>query len=144
MSTLSTVQARQYAASAGFSGNAVNIIVAIAQAESGLRTDARNTNNDGSVDRGILQINSRWHPEVSNGCADDPACAFREGYRISNRGTNFTPWATYTSGTYLRYLNSNSLGGSGTAKPWYGYGETHGYVTGYQGPATDTRHYAVD
>lgn len=113
MGTLTVAQAQSYAQSAGFTGNALNIIVAIAQAESSLNTNAKGTNTDGSIDRGILQINNKWHAEVSDACAYDPACAFQQGYRISNKGTNFSPWSTYTSGAYKKYLsggsNSNSV-----------------------------------
>jgi Lysozyme like domain len=115
MSTISRDQAIQYASAAGFNGQALNTIVAIATAESGLRTDAQG-HNTGSVDRGVLQINSYWHAEVPDACAYDPACAFRQAYRISNGGTNFTPWTTYTNGAYRAYLSSstNTIGSSST------------------------------
>jgi murein DD-endopeptidase MepM/ murein hydrolase activator NlpD len=144
---LTQAQARSYAINAGFSGQALNIIVAIAQAESSLNTQAQHTNGDGSMDRGIVQINSRYHPEVSAACAFDPACAFQAAYKISSRGTNFSPWATFTSGAYLRFLSGGSGGtapSSGGGKPWYSYPITHGYITSYQGPGTDTPHYALD
>jgi len=145
MATLSQAQARQYAQQAGFSGSGLNTIVAIAQAESGLNTLAQGHNTDGSLDRGILQINSRWHSEVSDGCAYDPLCAFQQGFRISNRGTSFTPWSTYTSGAYLRYLTSASTsGGKVGGKPWYQFPITHGYYTQYDPNIPDTPHYAVD
>lgn len=112
MSTLTVEQARQYASAAGFSGLALDIIVAIARAESGLRTTATNTNTDSrhSVDRGILQINDYWHREVTDTCAFDPACAFRAAYRISNQGTSFKQWATYLGGQYRKYLPSGTVG----------------------------------
>jgi len=147
MAVLTVPQARQYAAQAGFSGKPLDIIVAIAQAESGLRTDAQHVNNDGSLDRGILQINKRWHPEVSDSCAYNALCSFQQGYRISNSGTNFNPWSTYTSGLYLRYLSSGAGSGvtSGVgSKPWYSFPETHGYYTSYYSNIPDTPHFAVD
>lgn len=149
MSILSPAQARSYAAQAGFSGNGLLTIVAIAQAESSLNTQANHTNGDGSVDRGILQINNRWHPEVSNTCAYDPVCAFKAGYKISNGGTNFKPWSTYASGAYLRYMSTNSGGTEGqsnSGKQWYSYPilPLNDYATTYKGPGTDTPHYAVD
>lgn len=152
MAILSASQARSYAASAGFAGNAMNIIVAIAMAESSLNTDAKHTNSDESIDRGLLQINSRWHPEVSDSCAYDPACAMRAGYTISSKGSNFSAWATYTSGVYLRYLSgggsaAGNLPGSGTttsAKPWYKYPVTHGYYNNFVAGVGDTPHWAID
>jgi len=140
---ISVARARQYAASAGFTGSGLDTIVAIAQAESSLNTLAQGHNTDGSIDRGILQINSRWHAEVTDSCAYDPLCSFQQGYRISNRGTSFTPWSTYTSGAYRRYLTLSG-GSKGTGNAWYNFPLTHGYITGYQGPGTDTPHYAED
>jgi lysozyme-like protein len=106
MSTLTVAQARTIAGAAGFTGTALDVIVAIAQAESGLVTDARNQagNTPPSTDRGILQVNSYWHPEVSDACCDDPACAFAAGYTLSAQGTDFTPWSTFGNGAYRRFL----------------------------------------
>jgi murein DD-endopeptidase MepM/ murein hydrolase activator NlpD len=106
-SPISNADAVRFAQSAGFTGDGLLTIVAIAHAESSLVPDARNRNTDGSIDRGILQINDRWHAEVSDAQADNPATAFKAGYQISFRGTNFTPWSTYTSGAYKKYLDQN-------------------------------------
>lgn len=148
MAIISVALARQYASQAGFAGNGIDIIVAIAQAESSLNTSAQHTNSDGSLDRGILQINSRYHSEVTDSCAYDAACSFQQGYRISSQGTNFNAWSTYTSGAYLRYMptGSNTLanGGKGVGKAWYLFPNNHPYTTDYKGPLTDTPHYAVD
>lgn len=117
MATLTRQQVVDFASRAGFSGTARDIIVAIAAAESGFKTNARNVNTDANrtVDRGILQINNYWHPEVSDACADDPACAFQAGYRISSGGRNFQPWSTYTNGAYRRYLQPTQ--GGATTQP---------------------------
>ena len=108
MSTLTVAQAYNYARAAGFTGSSLDIVVAIAQAESGLVTDARNTagNSPPSTDRGILQINSYYHPEYTDACCDDPTCAFAAGYTISQKGANFNPWATYQNGAYLKYMTT--------------------------------------
>lgn len=37
----------------------------VAKCESGLKPNATNINTDKSIDRGLYQINSRWHPEVT-------------------------------------------------------------------------------
>lgn len=100
-------QAIQDALNAGFSQSSAQIIAAIAMAESSLNPSAEHTNTDGSVDRGILQINSHWHAEVPNTCAYDTACSFQQAYRISSNGTDFSPWATYQSGAYQQYLSNN-------------------------------------
>ncbi len=115
MSTLTIDQASQYAQKAGFSGTGLDTILAIAMAESGLRTDATNTagNTPPSTDRGILQFNSYWHPEVTDSCAFDPACAFQHAFNVSSGGTNFSPWSTFTNGNY-RYFLSNLTSPSST------------------------------
>lgn len=122
MTVLSESAARDYAMAAGFRGDNLDIMIAIAHAESGLDThppDNINHNpgqvDDGSRDRGIIQINSHWHPEVSDACAYEPLCAFKAGYKISNRGTNFHPWSTYNSGAYLPfYHKGGNTGGGGS------------------------------
>ena len=91
------------AQSAG-SGGDIATAVAVALAESGGDPAARNVNSDGSVDRGLWQINSHWHPEVTDGCAFDAACNAHAAYVISNGWTDFSPWVTYTNGAYQRFL----------------------------------------
>ena len=49
-----------------------DLVVRVARCESGLNRKAENINTDGSKDRGLFQINSRWHPEVSDEEAFDP------------------------------------------------------------------------
>lgn len=113
MGKLTVAQAVQYARAAGFSGDALRIAVAIALAESSLNTSAQHRNTDGSIDRGLYQINTRWHPEVSDACAYDPVCATQAAYRISGNGTSFTPWSTFTSGAYKQFLGQvDTTGGS--------------------------------
>lgn len=106
MATLTIAQAIAYAQQAGFSGAGLVTIVSIAKAESGLRTDVNSApNNDvwGSIDRGIVQMNSHWHPEVSNACAYDPLCSFKAAFRISSGGTNFNAWSTFKNGSYKQF-----------------------------------------
>lgn len=45
--------------------------VRVARCESSLIPSAINVNTDGSKDRGIFQINNKWHPEVSDEAAQD-------------------------------------------------------------------------
>lgn len=97
MATLTPAQIATYAKGAGFSGDGLVWAVAVALAESGGRTDAVGVNSDGSRDRGLWQINSRWHPDVSDAQAFAPTSAAAAAYRISNGGKNWTPWAAYTN-----------------------------------------------
>ena len=104
--TLSTQQAIQYAEQAGFKvGRGLFDIVAIATAESELQTMPKdNINSNGSRDRGILQFNTEYHPEVDDACAYDPLCSFQHAYQVSKSGTDFTQWSTYNNGAYLPHI----------------------------------------
>ncbi len=102
-----TAAAISAARSAGFSGLNLVIIVAIARAESGLDPKAVNCNNPGGTcDRGIVQINNYWHPEVSDACAYNIYCAMKAAYAISKNGSDFSPWTTYKNKSYAAYLSS--------------------------------------
>lgn len=110
--TLTPLQIKAYAAAAGFTGNGLITIIAIALAESGGQTHGKdNVNADGSRDRGLYQINSRWHPEVSDAQAYNAALASKEAFRISQSGTNFNPWTTYSTGIYKNYLKQAQQAG---------------------------------
>ena len=105
--TLTIAQTLQYAAQAGFSGNALTTITAIAMCESGLDPTSDNTTTSGlGIDRGLVKINSYFHPEVSDACAHDPQCAMQQAFRISNSGTNFNQWVTFTNGCYRNNLTT--------------------------------------
>lgn len=54
-----------------------NLAIKVAQCESNLNPKARNVNSDGSIDRGLFQINSKHHPDVTDEQADDPVFATR-------------------------------------------------------------------
>ena len=99
------------AASAGFTGYGLTVAVAVGRAESGGRADAVGIVGDGSRDRGIWQINDRWHPEVSDACAFDPGCSALAVYRISRGGADWSSWVTYNSGAYLAYMPADERSG---------------------------------
>ena len=113
--TLTPVQLAAYAGSGGFTGGAMATMVAICLAESSGNTLDYNVYRDGSVDRGVCQINNAYHPEVSDACAYDPGCALKAAYTISNHGTNFGAWTTYTSGAYRQFLTIANAATSGSA-----------------------------
>jgi hypothetical protein len=48
-----------------------DLAVRVAKCESNLKADAVNVNKDGSRDRGIYQINDKYHPEVTDAQAFD-------------------------------------------------------------------------
>lgn len=105
MPLLTDAQIAQYAISAGFTVNGTApMAVAIALAESGGNSGATHVNSDGSIDRGLWQINNRYHAEISDVQAFNPASAAAAAYAISNRGANWKQWSTYNNGRYLAYL----------------------------------------
>lgn len=91
---------------AGFTGDALRTAVAVAMAESGGNPSARGVNSDSrrTVDRGLWQINNYWHREVPDSAAYDPYAAAAAAFRISGGGRNWSPWSTYNSGAYRRFL----------------------------------------
>lgn len=55
-----------------------DLAVRVAKCESSLQPFAIRKNTDGSVDRGLYQWNSKWHPEITDQCAFNPDCATRQ------------------------------------------------------------------
>jgi len=68
----------------------------IAGAESGWQRDAVNFNPDGSRDRGVFQINSRWHEAMPDAEAFDPVANVRYAYLVSQGGTDWGAWSEVT------------------------------------------------
>lgn len=108
MAKITLQQAISYAQAAGFQGQSLITILAIAEAESGLQTDV--VNSIGAT--GILQIYLAVHSNVTSAQAKDPAFSFRYAWSLSNGGRNFCPWQSYDpavcgsswDGSYKRYL----------------------------------------
>jgi hypothetical protein len=111
-------QAYQYAASAGFTTAIVpgtnltqlQLITAIAGAESNYDTQAINSKDPYGGSYGLLQINGVHFGSgkgMSANGALDPRTAFKYAYSISGGGMNFTPWVGYTSGKYKKYVPSD-------------------------------------
>lgn len=86
------------------------VAVAVGMAESYCRKNAVGHNPPtsgcprGSDDRGLWQINSCYHSEVSDHCAFTPRCNARAAKHISDRGRDWTPWSAYNNGAYRQYL----------------------------------------
>lgn len=120
MPTLSAAQIAEYAYQAGFRDSDVTIAVAVALAESGGRTDATNRNSNGSIDRGLMQINS-VHDEMP-GNRFDPLTNMRLAFAIKTRRGSWKDWATFNSGRYALYMPvakaaTANLGNGGTTTP---------------------------
>lgn len=85
---------------AGGDPNQARTASAIAKAESGWRPDALGRNGNGTVDRGLWQINS-----IHGGLSTfDIHANAASAVRISSNGTNWGPWTTYGSGAYAKFL----------------------------------------
>lgn len=64
-----------------------DLAVRVAKCESGLDHKAINVNKEGSVDRGLFQINTKYHPEVTDDEAYNPICAtefFCKAFKAGN------------------------------------------------------------
>lgn len=105
MPTLSANQIAGYAKNAGVTGQNIAIATAIALAESGGQTDVvSKPNRNGTVDRGVWQINS-----VHSDLAGDPLNPSDNAammFTLSHGGTNWHAWSTYNSGAYLAHLST--------------------------------------
>lgn len=96
----------QISYNAGFRGDGLVKAIAIGWAESSFIPDNFNIHNNTppSRDRGLWEINDYYHNEVSDACANDPACAARQVYRISKGGTDWHEWTTYLGIRYNQEL----------------------------------------
>lgn len=108
---LNSSQIAQLAYKAGFRGDALNIAVAVALAESGGNTNAYNPESaagtpPGSGSRGLWQIYGVAHPEYNNDSAFDPAINAQAAYKVFREaGNRFTPWSTYNAGLAIPKQN---------------------------------------
>lgn len=72
----------------------------VAKCESSLNPTVTGKNKDGSLDRGLFQINSKWHPEVAPEDAFDPEfsthffCRQFKAGRLSDWNASKTCWIT--------------------------------------------------
>ncbi|MEU7955963.1 transglycosylase SLT domain-containing protein [Micromonospora humida] len=114
----------QVAYAAGFRNNPLVTAVAVAMAESSCNPSAVGSNGptagcpNGSLDRGLWQINNCYHPTVNDSCAYNSQCNANAAYSISSGGSNWQPWSTYNNGAYTAYLSAAQaavarLGGTG-------------------------------
>ena len=91
--------------SQGGNQGSANLAAAIALGESGGNPNAINHNTNGTIDRGLWQINS-IHGALST---LDPAGNARAAVQISGNGSDWTPWVVYNRGLYQQYLAEGGL-----------------------------------
>lgn len=103
---------------AGYQGKGLTWAVAVALAESGGNPQARGVNSDSrhTVDRGLWQINSYWHREVSDAQAYSPTGAAAAAYRISKAGSDWHEWSTFSNGAAAAQLGRAALAAGGAAQ----------------------------
>lgn len=116
---------------------------AIAKAESGLCTNAFNGSNaNGTVDRGLYQINSVHKYAVS--CLNNGACNTKAAINIYRQRGNWTAWVAYNSGAYKQYLGQartavRSVSGGGGSQSATGTIPAGYTVNLRSGPGTNYR-----
>lgn len=101
----------QYASNAGLSIEKIPTAVAIAMAESSGNEKATNTNNNGSIDVGLWQINSvhkKAHPNWTIAWLQNPANNASAMMAVSGGGSNWSPWVAYKNGAYKQYLDKST------------------------------------
>ena len=101
---LSDTAIAQVAFQAGFHGQGLRTAIAVALAESGGNPSAHNQNSNGSIDRGLWQINS-VHVQYDPIKLFDPAYNAQAAFQISSGGNNWNPWTTYTNGRYRTFVS---------------------------------------
>ncbi len=113
MSVLSAEDVAGFCHKAGFSGEALVTIVAIAKGESGFDADA--VGDTGLQDEtwgpsvGLLQIRSLRTEKGTDGVRDelanrDPGHNAEAGWEISGHGRSFSPWSIFSSGAYRQFV----------------------------------------
>lgn len=103
--TLSDVTLVRIARGAGFSETDIQYAVAIALAESGGRVNASHLNTNGSWDIGVWQINDAAHPSYDrNLLFTSPGYNAKAAKEIKTTAAAWTPWATYNSGAYAKFM----------------------------------------
>jgi len=76
-------------------GARAHVALCVARHESRLHVRAINRNADGSIDRGLFQINSVHRGWVNLGRLFDPWYNARIAYRLSRGGRDWRPWSVY-------------------------------------------------
>lgn len=80
----------------------VNIALAVMQAESGCNPTASSP----TCDHGLMQVNCVHRAAVGGDLSllNDPATNIRVAYGVYAGAAGWSPWTTFTSGAYRRYL----------------------------------------
>jgi malate synthase len=116
---ITTYEALALCYAVGFRSGNLTTAVALMAAESARFTGAWHVNYPGSLqestDRGLFQINDKWHQDLSDSDAYDPVKNAAYAFKMSS-GRWFTPWAAYNSGAYKQNVRSVRL--AKVTRPW--------------------------
>lgn len=105
---------------AGVPEQDIPTMVAIAMAESAGNTDAQGdktlANSKWGNSVGLFQIRSLRDPSKYTGVdrlrdaakLEDPVYNAKAAWAISKEGTDYSPWTTFTEGTYQKYMDGSS------------------------------------
>ena len=99
---INTKQALALCYDAGFRGTRLITAVAVMNAESARYTRAYYVNPDGSIDRGLFQINSRHN--LSEYQAFDARTNVNFASALSHAGRDFTPWVAWKNSKHLQFI----------------------------------------
>lgn len=111
MTMLSPVQIAEYMQAAGFRGEHVGYMVAIALAESGGNTEAVSpVVPDGTRGYGLIQIETE---NLQGGNWQDPTWQAQRGWEMTGHATNYNPWCTACD-PMPGLINGKGCGGYGS------------------------------
>jgi len=99
--TLSPAEIAALVTRAGFSDRVT--AVAVVLGESGGNPNAINR-EPGNIDRGLWQISSKWHPNISDAVAFDVQASTAYALQISSGGTDFNLWNATRSPRFAGHL----------------------------------------
>jgi len=100
---LTAGQVASVAMAAGFTGDALLTAVAVSFAEDDDHDPGR-LNSAGSGALGLWQVLPSAHPEYTLDQLRDPVQNAQAAFTISGSGSNWTPWETFTNGSYSAQL----------------------------------------
>lgn len=75
-------------------GSLANQALCIAEKESGFRADAVGTNTNGTIDRGVFQLNSYWQRHISDAEAYDARANIKYAKQIRDEWGNWNAWSS--------------------------------------------------
>lgn len=102
--TLSFTQIQKLWIANGGARNKSVIAAAVAMAESRGHVGAQHRNSNGSIDRGLWQINSVHGAQSTL----DPVANAKAAIAISKNGTDWRPWTTFRSGAYIPFQHGHN------------------------------------